>query len=73
MTSVFSESIDIIRKRSKGQGDSTLDRSDALHAVFALAPGGSSALIRERLGVSGVDCRTVGLEEMFIELAGGQS
>jgi len=49
------------------------ERSDAFHAVFALAPENSKKLITDRLGVSGVDCRTVGLEEMFIELAGGQS
>jgi len=48
-------------------------RSDGLHAVFALAPASAGALVAERLGVQGADCRTVGLEEMFIELAGGQS
>jgi len=49
------------------------ERSDALHAVFALAPDGAIPLIQTGLGVDGVNCRSVGLEEMFIELAGGQS
>lgn len=49
------------------------ERSDGLHAVFALDPADSGSLIAERLGVKDADCRTVGLEEMFIELAGGQS
>lgn len=49
------------------------ERSDALHAVFALDPGRSGALIERELGVTGANCRNVGLEEMFIELVGGQA
>lgn len=49
------------------------ERSDALHAVFALDPASSCALIERELGVAGASCRNVGLEEMFIELVGGQA
>jgi len=48
-------------------------RSDALHAVFKLGPEDSAALIERELGVVGARCRTVALEEMFIELVGGNS
>jgi ABC-2 type transport system ATP-binding protein len=49
------------------------ERSDAWHAVFALAPDGARELIERQLGVAGARCHCVGLEEMFIELVGGQS
>jgi len=49
------------------------DRTDALHAVFALEPERACSLLERELGVSGANCRTVGLEEMFIELVGGQA
>ncbi len=48
------------------------DRSDALHAVFRLGPREAGEVIEQRLGVRGSKCRSVGLEEMFIELVGGQ-
>jgi ABC-2 type transport system ATP-binding protein len=49
------------------------DRSDALHAVFRRDPEESKALLESALGITDARCRTVALEEMFIELAGGQS
>jgi len=49
------------------------ERQDALHAVFALTPEASCDLIRRELGFEGANCRQVALEEMFIELVGGQS
>jgi ABC-2 type transport system ATP-binding protein len=49
------------------------ERGDALHAVFRLKPEAASAMLHDRLGVSGARCAAVALEEMFIELAGGQS
>lgn len=49
------------------------ERTDALHAVFALDPGRSCELIERELNVTGANCRNVGLEEMFIELVGGQA
>ena len=47
-------------------------RSDAIHAVFNLKPDEACALIEKDLGVKGARCRAVALEEMFIELVGGQ-
>lgn len=49
------------------------ERSDAMHAVFGLEPEASQALISRELGISSARCRNVALEEMFIELVGGQS
>jgi ABC-2 type transport system ATP-binding protein len=47
------------------------ERADAWHAVFRLEPErANEALVG--LGIGGARCRTVGLEEMFIELAEGQ-
>jgi ABC-2 type transport system ATP-binding protein len=49
------------------------ERSDALHAVFRRDPETACTLVREELGASDARCRTVNLEEMFIELVGGQT
>jgi ABC-2 type transport system ATP-binding protein len=48
------------------------ERTDALHAVMALSPEDASAVLSDRLGVRDARCRQVALEEMFIELVGGQ-
>ncbi len=48
-------------------------RSDALHAVFRVSPGDCQALIERDLGAKDASCSSVSLEEMFIELVGGQS
>jgi ABC-2 type transport system ATP-binding protein len=48
------------------------ERSDAIHAVFRLGPERSRELLERELGLKGVLSRDVALEEMFIELAGGQ-
>ncbi len=50
---------------------SVRERTDALHAVFRLAPRESCALIERELGVPDSLCRSVNLEEMFVELVGG--
>jgi len=47
-------------------------RSDAMHAVFRLGPENACRRVEEGLGISDARCRTVALEEMFIELVGGQ-
>lgn len=47
-------------------------RSDGMHAVFRLEPEQAGGLLERGLGIQGSHCRTVALEEMFIELAGGQ-
>jgi len=48
-------------------------RSEAVRAVFTLDPTACEALLTRELGVSGARCVTVGLEEIFIELAGSDS
>jgi ABC-2 type transport system ATP-binding protein len=48
------------------------ERSDALHAVFSLAPEAALGQLRRELGVSEARSTAVALEEMFIELAGGR-
>jgi ABC-2 type transport system ATP-binding protein len=48
------------------------ERLEGLHAVFALSPDEACGRLSRDLGVSGVNCRSIALEEMFIELAGGQ-
>ena len=48
-------------------------RHDALHAIFRLEPDESRALLSRELGLNGLRCDSVRLEEMFIELMGGES
>ena len=48
------------------------ERSDGLHAVFALPPDETCGRIERQLGVDGANCRSIALEDMFIELVGGQ-
>jgi ABC-2 type transport system ATP-binding protein len=48
------------------------ERFENLHAVFALSPDEACRRLAGERGVSGADCRSIALEEMFIELAGGQ-
>jgi len=48
------------------------ERADVLHAVFRFDPEGTRALLERELGVASAHCRNVALEEMFIELVGGQ-
>ena len=48
-------------------------RSDALHAVIALDPRSAAQLLETQFGVSGANCRSVALEEMFIEMVEGQA
>jgi len=51
---------------------SVRERPEALHAVFRLPPEEACALVKARLGIGEARCRNVGLEEMFIELLGGE-
>ena len=55
------------RERGASQG-----RGVAWHAVFDLVRGNPEILLARELGVDGARCRAVGLEEMYIELLGGQ-
>jgi len=74
-------SIALVPHRRQGTSDALLalpeclgvrSRTDAVHAVFRLDPEEARALIADRLGVTNAFCRTAGLEEMFIEIAGGE-
>ena len=47
-------------------------RSDALHAIFDLEPARVEVLLGSEMGLADVRCTRIALEEMFIELAGGQ-
>jgi len=49
------------------------ERADALHAVFELEPERVEELLRRELDLGHARCTRIALEEMFIELAGGQS
>jgi len=48
-------------------------RRDALHAVFELEPEETRVLLSRELGLDDLRCTNVPLEEMFIELMGGES
>jgi ABC-2 type transport system ATP-binding protein len=48
-------------------------RVESMHVIFADDPEASRITLERRLGVADARCTTIGLEEMFIELAGGQS
>ena len=48
------------------------DRSDALHAVFSLEPESTARLLESELGITDSLCDRIALEDMFVELAGGQ-
>jgi ABC-2 type transport system ATP-binding protein len=46
---------------------------EAWHGVFELDPDTCSRQLQEQLGLAEINCRTINLEEMFIELAGRSS
>ena len=48
------------------------ERPDAWHVVLKLSPGEARATLSARLGLDDVPCRAIALEDMFVELAGGQ-
>jgi len=48
-------------------------RPGSLHAVFRLDPEAAGRQLSSELRVSSAHCRSVDLEEMFIEIVGGQS
>lgn len=48
------------------------ERTEALHAVFRNDPENSQLYLERELGISNTRCTTLALEEMFIELVGGQ-
>ena len=48
------------------------ERGDALHAVFNLEPDSTARLLESELGITDSLCSRIALEDMFVELAGGQ-
>ena len=60
------------KKVLEGVSFSVRERLDAHHAVFSLEPAAACALLKHKLGIDGVRCRTVALEELFIEILGGE-
>ncbi len=66
--------IDLIKELQSIRGClGVRDRSDALHAIFAHNPQQCQSALTTSLGIDGIRCVSIALEEMFIELAGGQS
>jgi ABC-2 type transport system ATP-binding protein len=49
------------------------ERAEAYHAVLRMGSEEARAVVERELGLSDVRCQSIVLEEMFIELAGGQS
>jgi len=49
------------------------ERPQAYHAIFRLPPADANAEVAKGLDLPAPACRAIVLEEMFIELAGGQS
>jgi ABC-2 type transport system ATP-binding protein len=47
------------------------ERGDAWHVILRLAPEEAEEALRSRLGLQDVACRSIPLEDMFVELAGG--
>lgn len=73
-------SLALVPRNGRVTGDSLLglehcvgmrERGDALHAIFDLDPAGAEALLSREIGVADVRCTRIALEEMFVELAGG--
>jgi ABC-2 type transport system ATP-binding protein len=48
-------------------------RSEALHAIFRLAPERCQSYLERELGITGARCARIPLEEMFIDLVGEES
>ena len=46
---------------------------EVYHAVYELTPDSCCESLKRTLGLEGIQCRSLGLEEMFIELAGRES
>ena len=48
------------------------ERPDAFHAILRLEPARARTTLEANLPVGEVLCRSIALEDMFIEVAGGQ-
>ena len=49
------------------------ERPEAFHAVLRLEPEEARTAVRGRLAIEDVRCQSIVLEDLFVELAGGQS
>ena len=49
------------------------ERPEAFHLVLRMDPAEARAAVRRQLAIDDVRCQTIVLEDMFVELAGGQS
>jgi ABC-2 type transport system ATP-binding protein len=49
------------------------ERPEAFHAILRLEPEDARTAVEQQLSIENVRCQTVVLEDMFVELAGGQS
>jgi ABC-2 type transport system ATP-binding protein len=49
------------------------ERADGLHAIFRLDSDRCRSMLGQELGIANARCTSVALEEMFVELAGGNS
>jgi ABC-2 type transport system ATP-binding protein len=52
---------------------SVREQGEGLHAIVGLEPADARSLIERHLGVTGVRCHAIPLEDLFVELAGGPS
>jgi ABC-2 type transport system ATP-binding protein len=68
----LAEGIDAERVRQLAGCMAARERAEVMHAVFSSRPEESSTIIERELGISKTNCRRADLEEMFIELVGGQ-
>ncbi len=68
----LTEGIDSDRVRQLAGCMAVRERAEIMHAVFSSRPEESGSIIERELGVKDVNCRRADLEEMFIELVGGQ-
>lgn len=48
------------------------ERAEVIHAIFKMKPEAAGTFLERELGFARTNCRSVDLEEMFIELVGGQ-
>ena len=49
------------------------DREDGIHAVFRLDPARCRSVLESKMGIGDAHCISVALEDMFVELAGGET
>jgi len=68
----LSEGLDAERVRQLAGCLAARERTEVMHAVFSARPEESRSILEREFGIPNSNCRRVDLEEMFIELVGGQ-